>query len=126
MLLYTKLVFDAIAGVAGEDFFAQVLTVEMEIDLGGGYALVTQQSLHTAEVGTALEEVGGKGMTEGVRRYLLLDASHEGVFLDVVEDGDATEVATTMGRDEDIVFLTRTGTDVLACLKPTAKFVDGA
>ena len=66
MLLYTKLVFAAIAGVAGEDFLAQVLTVEMEIDLCGGYALVTQQGLYTAEVGTALEQMGGEGMAEGV------------------------------------------------------------
>src|SRR2546423_5646945 len=37
------------------------------VDLGGRGRTVTEQLLHGADVGAAVEQVGGEGMTQGVR-----------------------------------------------------------
>ena len=46
----------------------------MGIYLGGPYALVAQHSLYGAQVGTAFEQFGGKGVSEGVGRNRFGDA----------------------------------------------------
>src|SRR5690606_15007593 len=47
---------------------AQVLPGHVGVDLGGGDAGVTQEFLDGAQVGAALEHVGGEGVPQGMRR----------------------------------------------------------
>ena len=49
-----------VAGVVGEDFVAQAGAVDVDVDFGGGDALVAQHLLDGAQVGSALEQVGGE------------------------------------------------------------------
>ena len=43
-----------------QDFLAQAGVVEMQVNLGGGYALVAQHLLYGAQVGAALEQMCGE------------------------------------------------------------------
>src|SRR5690606_13158755 len=46
----------------------QAVRIDGGVDLGGGEAGVTQQFLDRAEVAPSGEQVGGKGVAQGVRR----------------------------------------------------------
>lgn len=48
------------------DFF-QTIDADVRVDLGTGEAFVTEEFLDDPEVGAAVEQVGGKGMAQGVR-----------------------------------------------------------
>ncbi len=54
----------------------------MGVYLGGVDGRVTEQVLNYAQVGAALQEVGGEGVSQGVRRDGLINAGLEGVFHD--------------------------------------------
>ena len=47
---------------------AEVLAVDVGVDLGGGEVGVAEHLLDRAEVGAALEQVGGEAVAERVRR----------------------------------------------------------
>ena len=55
-----------VAGVVLQDFVAQAGAVDVDVYFGGGDALVAQHLLDGAQVGTALEQVGGKAVAQGV------------------------------------------------------------
>src|SRR5918994_6923305 len=46
---------------------AEILPVNMGVDLGSGQIGVTQHLLYCPKIGSPLEQVGGKAMTQGVR-----------------------------------------------------------
>lgn len=45
----------------------------MGVDHGGGHIAVAQQLLHSANVGTGLQQVGGKAVAQGVHGHRLVD-----------------------------------------------------
>ena len=53
----------------------------MGVNLGGEYVFVPQQLLHLADIGAALKKMGGEGVAESVRAYLLVDARTQGSLL---------------------------------------------
>ena len=74
------------------ELFAQELAVDVGVELGGAYAFVAEHGLYGTEVGTALEEVGSKGVAQGVGGDGTGDAGTGGQHLYGVEHGDAREV----------------------------------
>lgn len=58
-------VFD-VAWMVLYDFTAEHLAVYMGIDFRRGNALVAQHALDGSQVGTSFQQVGGKGVAEGV------------------------------------------------------------
>ena len=66
-----------------EDFVAQAGTVDVDVDLGRGDALVAQHLLDGAQVGTALEQVGGETVAQGVGTD---DLAHSGQFTQLLDD----------------------------------------
>ena len=60
---------------------AHALTTDSGIDLGGGEIGVTQHFLHSTQIGTPVQKMSGKGVTQRVRvrrghRSAIEDASH--------------------------------------------------
>ena len=49
-----------VAGVVREDFVAQGAGVQVQVELGGGDALVAEHLLDGAQVGSDLEQMGGE------------------------------------------------------------------
>lgn len=74
------------------ELLAQELAVDVGVELGGAYAFVAEHGLYGTEVGTALEEVGGEGVAQGVGGDGTRDAGTGGQHLYGVEHGDAREV----------------------------------
>ena len=62
--------------------FAKVLVGDVGVDLGGGNVGVAEHGLNGAEIGAVHEEVGGEGVTEGVRGDVLGDAGGAGATFD--------------------------------------------
>ena len=52
-----------VAGMVFQDFLAQMAAVQMHVDFGGADVFVAEHGLDGAEVGSALEQMGGKGVT---------------------------------------------------------------
>src|SRR5215470_13521444 len=79
-----------------------MLLDNMSIDLRGRDVGVTQELLHRAQIGTALEQMAGKGVTEYVRRYpRRLDAGSDGERLQLLAEALAGEMLRPVaGREE--------------------------
>jgi len=73
----------------------------MRIDLGRRDVGVAEHFLDGAEVGPALEQVGGKGMAEGMRRDGLLDAGSVDVASEDFPGTHARERLATSIQEED-------------------------
>lgn len=115
-----------VAGVVEEDFFAQAGAVDVGVDLGGGYAFVAEHGLDGAEVGSALEEVGGEGVAEGVGRDVAGDARLGAEFLDEVEDHDSADVFdAALDGDEDVVLVFGRYLPLVAVEEVELEFLDG-
>ena len=54
----------------------------VRVDLRGGQAGVSEQLLHGAQVRPIVQHVGGKGMTELVRRKILGKTGHPQILLE--------------------------------------------
>ena len=72
-----------------EYLLAQETAINVRVDFSGAYLLMAQHGLDSAQVGTAFEQVSGKGMAQRVRRDVLRDARPFGLDLQVVDDRDA-------------------------------------
>ena len=77
--------FTFISGVAIEDSFAEVLHVEVRVNLGGSEVFVSEQLLNDAQVGAVLEQVCGERMPQGVGADGLGDA---GFGAEATDDGE--------------------------------------
>ena len=82
---------------------AQMVGVEVGIDLGGDDILVAQQLLHLTDAGTALQQMRGEGVAEGVGADLLVDRGALGGLLDDGEDHNAREALATIVQEENLV-----------------------
>lgn len=71
-----------VAGMVLQDFLAQMAAVQMHVDFGGADVFVAEHGLDGAEVGSALEQMGGKAVAEGVGADVFGDAGLFCVFLD--------------------------------------------
>ena len=103
------------------DGATKVFAVEVCVDLGREDALVAEQLLYLSDAGTPLDEVGGKGVAEGVGRDLLFEADAACRLLQDGEDHDARELLAAIVQEENL--LTRfgrlaqieVGVDAFAC-----------
>jgi len=59
----------------------------MRIDLGGGDVGVAQQHLHHAQVGAMIEQMGGKGVAQRVRRQRLGESGGTGAPIEKIPKG---------------------------------------
>ena len=84
------------------DGAAQMVAVEVGIDLGGEDALVTQHLLHLADAGTPLDEVRGERVAEGVGAQPLVDAGPLGGLAQQREDHHAREASAAVVEKEDV------------------------
>jgi hypothetical protein len=71
---------------------AQALAAHVGVDLRGGEVLVTEELLHAAQVGAAVEQVGGEGVAQRVRMGGL-----EGAAIDHSSDVARRERAVPAG-----------------------------
>ena len=78
------------------DFF-EMRVGDVGVDLGRADIVVAEEGLDGAEVGAVHEEVGGKGVAEGVGGDVLCDAGEAGVFFDNALDGAGGETAVVAG-----------------------------
>ena len=90
--------------VVFKNFITESRHVDMCIDNGGGYTLMTKHCLDGPEVGTALKEGCGEGVAEGVRRDGLLYAGIAGVLLHHNQNHRSGEMMAAAVQ-EDIVLL---------------------
>jgi len=61
---------------------AQIVDVDVRVDLRGGQVGVAEQLLHDAKVRSACEKMRGKAVPQRVRGYMLLDARGDRVRAD--------------------------------------------
>ena len=95
----------------------------MGVDFGGADVLVAEHNLDGAQGSTALEQVGGEGVAEGVGRNGFVDAGGGHMQLDVVKHRDAREVASAASGDEKHVLVFGFHGDVRPRIEPVANFV---
>lgn len=81
-------VFD-VAWMVLYDFTAEHLAVYMGIDFRRGNALVAQHALDGSQVGASFQQVGSKGVAEGMWTDVFGDAGFAGQFFNEVEYHDA-------------------------------------
>lgn len=92
--------------------------INVGIDFGCTDAFVSQHGLNGAQVGSALQQVGGKAVPEGVGRDYLLYARLFGVDLDVMEHCDARQVLLARRTDKDVIFFARFDVDGITESEP--------
>ena len=74
-----------VAGMMLEELAAQAGTVEMEVDLRSGDALVSQHLLDGTQIRSTLEKVSGERVAHGVRTDRLPDSRQGGEIADYIE-----------------------------------------
>jgi hypothetical protein len=74
------------------DYLLKKTHIEMGVDFCGGNAFVPQHFLDNAQIGSAFEKMGGKGVAEGVRTDLLFDARYFSEPNHRSENGNTTQV----------------------------------
>lgn len=65
------------------------LAVDMCIYFGGGDLLMSKHLLDREQVGATFQQMGGEGMTERMRAYVLFDTCHLRLLLDDMENHDS-------------------------------------
>ncbi len=74
----------------------------MGVDLGGGEIRVTQQHLHNPQVCAVVEQMGGEGVTQGVRGELAVNPGPQGIELDAMPEGLASHHTGLLGGKHHI------------------------
>ena len=64
---------------------------------------MTQKLLHLADIGSARQQMGGEGVAEGVRAYLLVDACTQGRLLYDGEYHPAREARASVIQEKRIL-----------------------
>ena len=101
-----------------QNLISKKAAINVGIDFGCTDTFVSQHSLDGAQVGSALQQVGGKAVSEGVGRDYLLYARLFGVDLDVMEHCDARQVLLARRADKDIILFARFDVDGIAESEP--------
>lgn len=114
---YRPIALSPISRMFCEDFLAEELDVEVGVYLGGDDALMTEHLLDGAEAGTTFQEMGSKGVTEGMRGDSLRDACCLCQLLDDSEDHHTGELGAAAVQKE-IVFVMRFDDHLAAALQP--------
>jgi hypothetical protein len=65
----------------------QPFGLDVGVDFRGRDVGMAEQELHGAQVGPALQQVGGEAVAHGVRRDLGAHPGHEGIALDELPHG---------------------------------------
>lgn len=115
-------VFD-VSGVELQDVVSERLVVEMGIYLCGADAGMSQQCLYDAEVGASAQQCGGKGVAQGVGRYVFGDSCGLGLPFDHDEYHGAREVMAAPVEKHE-VFFARLDGHLAAVVKPKVQFAD--
>ena len=100
--------------------------VDVHVDLRRADVFVSEHRLDGPQIGTALQELRGEAVAEGVRTDALLDTRLLGIRLDIDEERDAAEVLAASQGDEHVVFLARLYRDALPHDEPLPQLLDGA
>lgn len=79
-----------------------MLAAQVGINLGGKYRLVTEHLLYLANVGTALQQMGGKTVAESVRAYLLSYSCFGGQVPDDMKDHHTCQPTAFIIEENDI------------------------
>ena len=69
----------------------QLVDGKVSVLLSGGEALVSQKFLNAAQIGSVVEQVGGKGMAEKMRVYVQEERTLFHVLLEIALDGTGGE-----------------------------------
>ena len=90
-----------------DNLLAKTSAVNMSIYFGGGDALVTEHCLYHTQVGTALKQMGGKGVTERVGAYILLYPCRQHKLFYEMEYHDARQGFLQPLADEHEILVAR-------------------
>lgn len=90
-----------------DNLLAKTSAVNMSIYFGGGDALVTEHCLYHTQVGTALKQMGGKGVTERVGAYILLYPGRRDKLFYEMEYHDARQGLLQPLADEYEILIAR-------------------
>ena len=98
----------------------------MRIDFGRCYALMPEHGLDDTQAGTAFKKMSGKGVTEGVRTDILLDAGIKDKLLYEVEYHNARERFLESFADKYIILKIGFDCYQITINKVMLKFFDGS
>ena len=88
-----------------EDSLAQVLDIDVGINLGGGDVFVSEQLLDDTQVGTVLEKMRSERVSERVGRDGLVDSCRSGEAFDDGEDHRTCELPAVVIEKSDVLEL---------------------
>lgn len=91
-----------ISWVTGQNFLSEHVTIDFCVDFGSGDLLMPEHHLDGSKVGSSLEKMCSKSVTEGVRTDLFVNARFGTISLDYIEDHDAAELSAK-AIEEDII-----------------------
>ena len=81
------------------DLTPQHIPVDMGINFGSSDGLVSQHTLYGTQVCASFQQVGGEGMTEGVRADVFGDTGFLRQLLYQVKNHDARDTVPPAGKD---------------------------
>lgn len=112
-----------VSGMMLQYFLAQTAPVDMHVNLGRGNTFVPQHGLNDTQIGTAFQQVGGKGMTEGMGTDGFAQAALLDQLFYHVEYQDAGQLRTAPDTQKDIIFVPGTRLYPVAVGKPIAQLL---
>lgn len=84
--LFSASLAPLISGMTGKYLFAQLCGIQVHIYFRGIQTLVSQHFLYGTQVGPAHQQMCGKTVSEGVRRYFLLNSCLCSILLNEYEE----------------------------------------
>jgi hypothetical protein len=84
--------------------FLQETSIDLGVDLGGGHGRMTQEFLDHAKVGAALEQMGGKRMSQHVRMKPTLESRRARVLSQDAPKPHAAQLAAPAVQEHDVGF----------------------
>jgi len=78
------------------------LSRDMGVDLGRRQVAVAKQHLHHPQIGAVVEQMGGEGVAQGVRREVFADARLQGVTLDELPERLARHAVAAASGEEEV------------------------
>ena len=98
----------------GGDYPSEAVPRHVGVDLGGGDVRVAKKLLHRAQIGAALQEVGGEGVAQNVRAHALAVNSGKlcGFFQELREAAGRQLATGAAGREKPGTFLRASGEEL--------------
>lgn len=107
-----------------QNFLPQAAAVKVGVDFRGADALMSEHALYGPQVGSSLQQMGGKRVSESVGADGLFQAGLCGQFLDDMKHHDARDVLPEPA-DEHKVLVSRFDESLVSVGKIELQFVDG-